>query len=459
MVGYGIFLGCGLLLMGICLYARKKGNRDDTNSMIRGDGSVGGFTLTFSVLAAWMWTTSIFGASETYALYGIWGPISYVAGACIAFAGLIAFLAFLRRRFARSITWLGFLQVRYGRRTKLFYYIFAIIAPGYVLIEQAVGIGYLLESFYGSSFRVLSFLSVLIGAGFVFFGGMKAVLEEERITASIILAAFAAGAIFVLTKGDAAPVSAAQIPAPAEGLGELAVTALRYFIMAIVIAFGQIVFDPAYYIKANLAADTKTMGSSYILGGIVLWGGITLISSLYLGRAAFAAGTDVAALFGGVAKVIFSIVIIFIGISTIAHFMIGFLGVFSLDLYEEASGIDGSDRDRMIFGRILIAATAVFCASMAIALEDISLLTIDIFCAIFFAAPCVPLVMGCFTQRNFGKLPMIASLLGIIGGLTVWLAAPGSVLQNQFVGLAASLLISLLIMLGGFVNRLPYDRG
>ena len=73
-----------------------------------------------------------------------------------------------------------------------------MIVPAYVLIEQGVGIAYVLEDFYGSSFRIVSFLSVLIATGFVFFGGMKAVLREEQFTAVVLLAAFAAGVVFVL---------------------------------------------------------------------------------------------------------------------------------------------------------------------------------------------------------------------------------------------------------------------
>jgi len=457
MIGYGIFLGCATLLGGICLSTRRQVRVYEAKSMIYGGGSTGNLTLTFSVLAAWMWTTSVFGSAETYALYGIWGPVSYVLGACIAFAGLIAVLVFLRKRFPEVITWLGYLQKRYGMRAKTFYYLFAVIVPAYVLIEQGVGIAYVLEDFYGSSFRIISFLSVLIATGYVFFGGMKAVLREEQFTAVILLTAFAAGVVFVLTQGESVQGLEPQAPGSPGLAAGAGLSALRYFIMAIVIAFGQIVFDPAYYLKADLAKSTGGLTLAYILGGIVLWGGITLASSLYLGRAAYAGGVDVTDLFTGPARIIFSIVIIFIGISTIVHFMIGFLGVFSMDLYETVNGSNGTDRDKIVFGRILIVAMGLFCASMTIALENISLLTIDVFCAIFFAAPCVPLLIGIISQRNFGKLPVISVVAGIIGGLIVWMSASGGISENQFAGMGASLLIPLIIMMGGYVKRLPYD--
>ncbi len=467
MAGYGIFLGCIFLLGIICLLMRRGIRVHAVESMICAGGRIGGPTLTCSIFAAWMWTTSVFASAETYHLYGIWGPVSYVAGACIAFAGLIVFLAFLRRRFPNVVTWLGFIGRRFGRRAKLLYSIFAFVIPAYVLIEQGVGIAYVLETFYGCSFKIISFCSVLIAMGFVFFGGMKSVLTGEKIATLIIFAGFAVGIIFVLMSPDApvhtAPAGNSSVPGGAPS-ASLAMSALRYFIMVIVIAFGQIVFDPAYYLKANLAKSTGSMVSSFLIGGIVLWGGITLASSLYMGRMSEAASVGVTDLFSGPAKAVFSVVIIFIGISTIAHYMIGIFGVSSLELYTEMLRPDGSgtedssDREKIVFGRILLVAMGVFCASMTIALENISLLSIDVFCAIFFAAPCIPLLMGCFSLRNFGKLPVLAVICGIIGGLIVWVAFPGSIVESQFVGMGASLFIPLVVMLGGYLKRLPFDN-
>ena len=70
-------------------------------------------------------------------------------------------------------------------------------------------------------------------------------------------------------------------------------------------------------------------------------------------------------------------------------------------------------------------------------------------CAIFFAAPCVPLVFGCISQCNFGRLPVMATIMGIIGGLIIWPLIPFGQQASQLAGVGASLLISLLIMLIG----------
>ena len=459
MIGYGIFAGCILLLAGIYLTARKGIDTHNIQSMIFGGKTAGPMGLTFSVFAAWMWTTSVFGSAETYALYGVWGPISYVAGACIAFAGLIGVLVLIRKHYPTVVTWLEFIQIRFGRRTKLWFYLFAVIAPAYVLVEQGVGIAYVLETFYGCSFRSISFFSVILATGFVFFGGMKSVIAEEKIASLIIIAGFLAGAVWVIRSGDIAQFR--DMPFTMEGVslsGRIGTSAITYFIVAIVIAFGQIVFDPAYYIKAQLARSTKEMAIGFTLGGIVIWGGITVLASLYMGHAAMVQSSDVTDLFHGPAKAIFSFIIIIIGMSTIAHFMIGFLGAFSIDLYRTVVKPEGTDKERIVFGRIMIVAVGLSCASITIALENISLLTIDVFCAIFFAAPCVPMLIGFLSQRNFGKLPIIATVAGTIGGIALWMAVPGGVLEAQLAGLAAAILLSFLIMLPGFLHRMPYDK-
>lgn len=458
MVGYVIFLACAVMLAGIGFIGGRKVNKDDINSIVFAGGHAGGTTMTFSIFAAWMWTTSILGASETYSLYGVWGPISYVGGACIAFGGLIGFLAFLRKKMPNPVMWLEFIRARYGMRTKQFYYLFAIVIPAYVLVEQGVGIGYILEAFYGSSFKIVSFLSVMLAMGIVLNGGMRSTLAVENFTAVVILSGLAVGISVITTKGEIGCEAAGTICIQMSLPANMIIAALRYFIMAVVIAFGQIVFDPAWYLKANLAESVRCMIRSYSIGGILLWGGTSLIVSIYLGRIASVNGEEITDIFTGLTKVIFSIIIILIGVSTISHYMMGIFGLSITDLHAMITGDDGTERDKIVFGHVVLIAFGVFCASMTIALEDISLLSIDVFCAIFFAAPCVPLVIGCLCRRNFGRLPIIASAAGVLCGLVLWTVSSGDLLYAQFKGMAASIIVPLAIMMLGFLKKMSYDR-
>ncbi|MCQ4636204.1 hypothetical protein NE619_05645 [Anaerovorax odorimutans] len=451
MTGFLILIGYGLVLCLIYLYLKNKKriDRRSVRNMIFAGGKAKDSTLIFSVLAAWMWTTSVFGASEAYLLYGIWGPLGYVVGACIAFGLFVPVLCSLRNRMPEAVTYLDFLEKRYSKRTKIFFYIFAFAVSAYVLIEQAVGVAYLLENLFGSSFKWAAFCSVMLAVAFICLGGMKGLLTSEKITSWVIIGGFAVLAVLLIRHGSP---EGDPIKPQLEGSRTMAavfIPAARYFVMAIVIAFGQLVFDPAYYIKGKLAADTRQLKKTYLIGGILLWGSLSLISSLYLGRASIVSSKDTAELFTGTVAVIFAIVITFIGISTVAHYLMGMLGIFATDYYKSVLRPQASEKEMLVFGRVMTVAIGVFCALVAISLEDISLLTIDVFCAIFFAAPCGPLIIGFLARKNFGNLPIAATSLGIIAGLLIWIAVPSDNQWDQFLGMAVSLCVPIILMMLG----------
>ena len=451
MSGFMILAGYGIVLCLVCLALREKGaiDKNSVNNMIFAGGQVRSRTLVFSVFSAWMWTTSVFGAAETYTLYGIWGPLGYVIGACISFAVFVPVLCIIRRRMPGSVTYLDYLQQRYGKKTKFFFYMFAFVVSAYVLIEQAVGIAIVMETFFGSSFKWVAFFSVMLAAVFISIGGMKGLLANETIAFFVILGGFF---FFMLFFSHTEGIPLGKL---IKGNGESWITeavlvpAFRYFVMAIVIGFGQLVFDPAYYIKGKMTKNTRQLKWTYLFSGIFLWGSISFMSASYLGWASAKKEIDVMDLFSGGTALIFAVIITFIGIGTVAHFLMGMLGIFTTDYYSAMLRPNATERQKLVFGRVMTISVGVFCALVAISLEDISLLTIDVFCAIFFAAPCGPLVLGVLSKKPFGNLPIPATALGIIGGIIVWIITPAAGQWNQFAGMAASLGIPILVMLAG----------
>ena len=455
MAGYLILVGYGVLMF-VIYKVMSKGNaiqKDSVENMIFAGGRVKSSTLAFSIFAAWMWTTSILGASETYLIYGIWGPLGYVIGACIAFGAFVPFVCGLQKKMPQASTYLEFIGKRYGKRTKYFFYMFAFIISAYVLIEQAVGIAYIMETFFGSSFKWVAFFSVMPAVAFICLGGMKCLLTSEKIASLVIFGGFLFFLLFFLKEGSPAPVKALT-PTGQDWLSTaVLIPAFRYFIMAIVIGFSQLVFDPAYYIKGKMAKDLKQLKWTYLVSGILLWGSLTLISSLYLGWASVRSGKEVTDLFSGYGILFFSIVMAFIGISTVSHYLMGMLGIFSTDYYTSALRPKASDKEKLVFGRVMVTAIGIFCALIAISLEDISLLTIDVFCAIFFAAPCGPFIIGFISKRQYGPWPVIGTAVGIIGGLLLWIFIPARGQLDQFLGMAGSLGLPLIFMLLGRMTQ------
>lgn len=450
MVGFIILLGQALLMAAIYLYMKKNKKIDSSSvkSMIFSTEKVSTRVLVFSVLAAWMWTTSIFGSAETFALYGIWGPLGYVVGACIAFGIFTPLLCKMMQLMPMKGIYLTFIGKRFGKETKAFYYLFAFLVAAYVLIEQAVGVAYILEILFGTHFKWIAFLSVMIAVSFVCLGGIRCLLLGEQITAVLIMAGFVLLLLFSVPKGiDVHKIICYKTVAGGWLQDVVLIAAGRYFLMAIVIAFSQLVFDPAYYIKGQLAKDLKQLKKAYFMGGILLWGSISLVFSTYLGYLSATERQPVAGLFTNISGIVFSSLITIIGISTVAHYLMGLFGIFTADYYAAILKPKATDREKIVFGRLMTVAIGTFCALIAISLENISLLTIDVFCAIFFAAPCGPLMIGIFTKSHCGKWPMIATITGIIAGTVIWVSVSAQWQWDQFLGMSTSLLLPIIIMI------------
>lgn len=451
MIGFGILIVYAALLFLVYdrLKRKKEINPENISSMIFAAGvNVGEGSLIASAFCAWMWTTSIFAPSETFELYGIWGPLGYVMGACIGFYGCVIVMFAVKKRMREPGTYMNFVKKRYGKVSMIFFCIFGFLVCSYVLVENAVGIASVMEPLFGSSFKGIAFGSVMISMIFVFFGGMKSVLSSEKIFALVIVAGLLL-IVFLLLKDDTLWVSRETVHT-VKGQSWISdaviIPAVRYFVIAIVIAFSQTVFDPGYYLKASLIEDTKKAKRAFLIGGIPLWGGLTLAVSLYLGCVSVETGQPIIDTFHGCARIIFAVTITFIGVTTISHYLMGMLGIFSVEFYTSFFRKNPTDKEKIVFGRVMLIAAGVVCALTAISLEGISLLTIDVFCAIFFAGPCCPLIWGLFTHKLFFFIPIIASLIGIIAGLTVWILMVGCSPWAQFCGLMVSLCVPGLIM-------------
>ncbi len=84
-------------------------NRSIIDVILAG-GKVRTNTLIFSVFASWMWTTSIIGAVETYSIYGILGPITYVTGACLAFLFYVQLISSVHRKIPYGVSFLDLIE-------------------------------------------------------------------------------------------------------------------------------------------------------------------------------------------------------------------------------------------------------------------------------------------------------------------------------------------------------------
>lgn len=413
--------------------------------VILAGGKVKTSTLIFSVFASWMWTTSVIGAVETYSIYGILGPITYAVGACLAFLFYVLLISTVQSKIPDGVTFLDLIENAHGEKIKLFFFMFAFIVPAYVLIEQAVGVASVLNIMFEINFKWTAFLVIVIATIYVAISGMRGLLKLEKLTAFVIIIAFVfIAGYFVNTDTQVNVVNEINAHDDWFNPGVIAAS-LRYFVMAIVIAFSQLAFDPAYYIKGYMARDDKQFKKAFYIGGILLWGSTSLAASIYLGIASYTQNTDVLMLFNGLGAIIFGVAMLFIGFSTISHYLMGWFGIFTIDLYTDYLRPDADEHKMIVFGRTLMIIGGIFCALIAISLENISLLTIDVFCAIFFAAPTGPLLFAWLGSKHTeNRASVIATVAGISFGLAIWIILANNNEFSQFLGVVGSFTVSII---------------
>jgi Na+/proline symporter len=444
--GYFLILAYSaiLLILVLGIKNRYRHEKETILTYILAGKEIPAWLLTTSVFSAWIWVTTIIGSAEATVLYGLTGAVGYSVGASVSFLVFIMIILTMQRMMPESTSFLEFVGERYSKTVKDLYYIFAILTTVYVAIEQAAGISFVLNGFFDTSYKKVAFLSVFIAIVYVVLTGMRGVLYNEFISFFFITVGFV---IFVMTafqnfsftemkegllNAQNNPLNANYNP---DVLNLASLTGLRYSVMAVVIAFGQILFDPAYYIKASLAKNQREAKKAFLLGGIILWCPVGIVSAVTLGFVSIAKEIDfsdslnisadiptklITQFLGEPMALWFSFFIICIGITTILHYLIGIQAIFTIDFYKNKIKPEAAEKDKIKFGKVIVILVGTFCGLIAISLEDISLLTIDMFCGVFFAAPCGALFAAIISKKEFKNLPVLSIFLGLCTGFYVW---------------------------------------
>lgn len=444
--GYLLIFIYGTMLTALVLWIRKRqtGEKQTILSYLFAGKNIPGWLLTTSVFSAWVWVTTIIGSAEAAVRYGISGVIGYSVGASFSFFVFTLLILAMRALMPESTNFLEFIGERYSSRVKTLYYVFALLTTIYVAIEQAAGIGFVLNGLFDASYKKMAFLPVLMAIAFVILTGMRGILYNEFVNFFIIFIGFAV--LIVVAFGHF------EVNQLLEGLLDVhenphnvnyhpdilnlaSRAGLRYSAMAVIIAFGQIFFDPAYYVKASLARSRKEARKAFLIGGILLWCPLCMASAVTLGGLSIANAIDfsdslnmsadiptklIDLFLGKPMALLFAFFILSIGVTTILHYLIGIQAIFTLDFYAEKINPAAGEKEKLRFGKGVTILVGFFCGLIAISLEGISLLTIDMFCGVFFAAPCSALIFSVLSKKDLRHLPIFSVALGLCGGFYVW---------------------------------------
>ncbi len=412
LIGYGI---AGMYLILLILIGRQIGRRFPRNGATIHEYLFAGKRVPFGLLApsiftSWIWVTSIVGSGEAGFLFGISGGLSYSLGAGIAFAFFTLMVIKIKRMMPEGMTVIDFVGVRFSQRLKDVYYIFAILVIIYVIIEQSAGIALVFNGLFHVSFKKIAFITVMLCGCYVVWKGMRGVLFNELVNFFLISIGILLFAFIILQRYDiltlyqglnsVANDSSNKNYNP-QAMNLLSKSGMMYAFSAVLIALGQILVDPAYYMKAYIAKDEKTIIRSFLVGGVIYWMPVAVISSFVIGYVTLSQNIDLSQAlnlsidlstnvltnyFGIETEVLFAFLVFCIGCTSIIHCLIGVQCLYTLDFYKNKINPSATDKEKIKFGKIITLLIALLCALISISLEKVSLLTIDVFSGIFFCS-------------------------------------------------------------------------
>ncbi len=444
-MGYLIIICYGLILFAIYKSLNIRTDKHSIYDFILLKRNVPFNLIAPSIFNTWLWATSIIGAAEAVFLYGVSGGLAYAFGAGVGFIFLLPLLLILRRIMPDHIYMTNFIKFRFSPETQMIFWGASILVVVYIAIEQAVGIGVIFSGIFDVSFKKISFICILISLMFVLFSGMKGVLYNDFINFFFILTGILTTLFLVVSfLYNQEPNSLENIKNiyidennSYEEISKIfSIGAVKYAVIAIIIAFAQSTMDPGLYLKGYISKDKKALIASFVFGGVVMWIPIVIISSIVFGYLCFyfnVSGENFSGFTQVLAKeiiavklplpiqIIFSCTILTVAMTTIINCFMGILGLSIIEISPSIINNPFIDEKKIKFGFLFTILISLFCGLIAISLENISLLSIDIFSGIFFATPAGVIIMGLISNKKFGNLGIVAFCIGIVMGFSTWI--------------------------------------
>lgn len=111
----------------------------------------------------------------------------------------------------------------------------------------------------------------------------------------------------------------------------------------------------------------------------------------------------------------------------------------------------------MNFGRKIVYAVSALVIVVAILLKGKSLLMMDIFSGILFAAPTSSLIAGMYCKKTSPVIAVVSIVCGLAAGLIAFFVIPNDDI-NWFVGNILALLVpAVIVIVGSLFSKYEYD--
>lgn len=481
-IGYIVILGFGALFLLISTIVSKKYSTEGVDDFVAAGRRMPFGLIAASVMVSWVWTTTLVGSAETGFVFGISGGMNYSWGAIVPFFFFIPMVMHLRNKMPRCTTFVEFINERYGSTLSKVFLGFAIALIFYILLAQGIGIGITFSYIFGIPYKIAAALPILIIALYIAKAGLRGSIFNDviqffiislvlLITAPIVLKTIGieniySGLVDVVTN----PSNVNYNPT---ALSMTSAAGFRYGVVAMVVALGQVLLDQGYYSKAVSAVNKKSLLWAYVIGTIVAWAPIAIISGNVFGCSVLSLGASVGneltvgtdsapyimnLVFGsGLGSIMYVLMVFMAGMTTGGGALAGAQAIFTIDFYKKYINKNGTEKQQTSFGKKITLAIAIFMAVVVMFFEGRSLLMVDIFSGIIFAAPCSAFFAGMYWKKTPPKVALVSIFIGMACGITAYFTIPDKTI-NFFIGNLCSLLIpAIIIIFGSLFSKYEFD--
>jgi Na+/proline symporter len=468
-LGYSIFILFAVILFIIAFFINKKNSLNNVDELLTAGRKVPFGLVAASVFVAWVWTGTIMAASEAGVWYGVGGGFNYAWGAVVPFLVFIPIALRLRKIMPRTTTFIEFIRERFGEKLANVYFVFGVALVLYVCVMQAVGIAYAFEYAFHIDYKLIAFISALLFSSFIAVAGLRGSIYNSLFQFFVIMLVVFITIPFIIKDIGIVNIYNGLLDASTNpenvnynpgALHFFDGSGLRYGLAAVVIAMGQVVLSQGYYSTAAAASSSKNLFWAYLIGTVVAWLPIPIIFGNVVGGSVFALniGSEELAVATGAApyifnyflgsygSVVFVILIFMAGLTTGGNGLAGVQAMFTLDFYKKYVNKAANERQQAKFGKIITLVCGVVIGAGAMFLDGVSLLKIDIFSGILFAAPTASLILGLWLKKLNKQVAFISIFVGLIAGLGAYFLIPDEEL-NWFVGNMLALGLPFLVIL------------
>ena len=406
----------------------------------------------------------------------------YAWGNSIPFFILIPLVLHLRKKMPKCTTFTEFIEQRYGRTVSKIFFLFGIGVIIYVLIAQGVGIGIVFNSMFGIPYEVGAVVPMAIVTVYISKAGLRGSIFNDVIQFFIISMIIIVSVPLILNSLGMENIYNGLVDVATnpdninynpEALTFASSGGFRYGLTAVVVAMGQVLLDQGYYSKAIATASSKSLLKAYIIGTVVAWMPIPIICggvfgcsviSLGVGEGTGLALASEAAPYimklvygGGLGSIMFVLMVFMAGMTTGGGCLAGAQALFTADFYKKYVNKSATEEQQMNFGRRIVYAISALVIVVAILLKGKSLLMMDIFSGILFAAPTSSLIAGMYCKKTSPKVAVVSIVCGLAAGLIAFFVIPNDDI-NWFVGNILALLVpAVIVFIGSLFSKYEYD--